>query len=70
MFWFEDENNVDDTLMLQLLQSSACTESIPFQPLILPCQQGAVGAQGTGRGHNKHKMSKGIFHTLWHLAQQ
>lgn len=55
VFWFEDENNVDDTLMLQLLQSSACTESMPFQPLTLPCQQQAGGARGTGRGHSQHR---------------
>lgn len=49
VFWILDNNTGDNTLMLQLLQSSACTEPWTSLLLVLPCQQGPEGARGPGR---------------------
>jgi len=39
VYWNEDDNNVDNTLMFQLL-SSIYTKAMTFQPLYCPlCQQ-------------------------------
>lgn len=42
------EKNADTIQMLQLLLNSVCTETKTFLLLVLPCQQGAEGAQEAG----------------------
>lgn len=42
--------------MFWLLQSSACTETRNFHPLMLLCQEGLGGAQEAGRGQNQDKI--------------
>lgn len=42
------EKNADTIQMLQLLLNSICTETKTFLLLVLPCQQGAEGAQEAG----------------------
>lgn len=38
--WILDKNNIDSTLILQLLQSNAYVHSGMFQLLMLPCKRG------------------------------
>lgn len=59
--------------MLQLLQSSAYTESRTLQLLVPPASGQAWGAQGAGRGQNQGSwpsLAKGIFRATWHCVEQ
>lgn len=57
-----------------LLQRSAYTETTTFQFLVMPCQQGVLGCtrtwEHTTRTPDPRWISKGIFHTIWHCAEQ
>jgi len=44
VFWIQDENNADSTMMLQLLQNSAYVEP-RVSPLLCPASEEAEGAQ-------------------------
>lgn len=49
----------------------SCTHRAPrLSPIVPPQQRKAGGGKEDGKGHckdNSPKMTKGIFHTLWHL---